>query len=708
MRSPLGNDHFATLKRRERAEASVLSRPRVVERRLSLSRRVERQRHDMHRSSLLIIALVMLLLVTGLAPVCTAQRPSTSASSAANATGPQNVTELASFLNTTITEQLAADHIAGATVAVVKDGRLFYTHGYGYADVEHKTPVDANTTMFEIGSVTKLFTWTAVMQLVQQGKINLHADVNTYLKDFKLPATYPQPITMEHLMTHTAGFEGSDLSPGLAVSDPKDLQPLSTVLAQTIPARVWPPGQVWSYSNWGAALAGYIVQEVSGEPFNQYVQHHIFTPLGMHNTTIEQPVPGPLAANTATGYAYSDGTFIKQPSFTILMPPAGAIRSTAPDMAKFMLAHLNNGTYNNTHILSAAAAEDMHSSHFNPDHYTKFGLGFVIGNQNNESSISHTGGTLSFNTLCILWPARNVGLFASYSSPGGALAVSDLQTKFLDHYYPYTPIPPQPRNFNDAPSVTGTYQSTRTVYTTAVKYFASLISPSTADVTGNPNGTVTTAVSGQQLNLVEVAPLVFTPQGNVTPLLQGAHFIFTTGSNGTYFHPDAAPQYYERLPWYATPAGITNLGYLCLAVFLSAAIWPVGALHGRWRRWRGRTAETMTSTRTRLPSLAHWVIGIVAVLYWLVFLIPFLLVLALGQNIQFLLWSLTIPPPIVAWLTLPLIAIPLTVVGVILAVLAWTRRYWTTFGRIHYTVVVGAAVAFIAWLNYWNLIGFRW
>ena len=661
------------------------------------------------RSSVIVITLVTLLLITGFAPyLCAAQQPSSPAPPAANTTrGPQNVTELASFLNTTITEQLAADHIAGATVAVVKGGKLFYTHGYGYADVEHKTPVDANTTMFEIGSVTKLFTWTAVMQLVQEGKIDLHADVNTYLKAFKIPQTYPQPITMEHLMTHTAGFE-EDRPEDLLYCSPQDVQPLDTVLAHTIPARVHPPGQVWSYSNWGATLAAYVVQEVSGEPFDQYLQHHIFTPLGMHHTTIEQPVPASLAANAATGYAYNNGEFIGQPADYIQLPPAGAGRSTATDMAKFMIAHLQNGEYNGTPLLNPSTAEDMHRAHFTPDPYTKMGLGFIIGNQNNESSIWHSGGIRYFFTQFILWPQRNVGLFVSYNSPGGGYATFDLQTKFLDHYYPHTPIPPQPRNFNDAPSVTGTYQSTRTVYTTAVKYFASLISPSTADVTGNPNGTVTTAVSGQQLNLVEVAPLVFTPQGNVTPLLQGAHFIFTTGSNGTYFHPDAAPQYYERLPWYATPAGITNLGYLCLAVFLSAAIWPVGALHGRWRRWRGRTTETMTSTRTRLPSLAHWVIGIVAVLYWLVFLIPFLLVLALGQNIQFLLWSLTIPPPIVAWLTLPLIAIPLTVVGVILAVLAWTRRYWTTFGRIHYTVVVGAALAFIIWLNYWNLIGFRW
>jgi len=661
----------------------------------------------MHRSSLLIIALVMLLLVTGCAPLCAAQQPSpTHTAPTANATGPQNVTELASFLNTTISNELDALHISGATVAVVKDGKLFYAHGYGYADVEHKTPVDANTTLFAIGSTTKLFTWTAVMQLVQEGKIDLHADVNTYLKDFKIPETYPQPITMEHLMTHTAGF--AEQIRGLQLSDPKDLQPLGTVLAQTIPARVWPPGQVWSYSNYGTALAGYIVQEVSGIPFDQYVQEKIFTPLGMHNTTIAQPVPSPLAANVSKAYAYSDGTLRQTKDWIVGIPPAGAIHSTAPDMAKFMIAHLQNGEYNGTRILNASTAQAMHSAHFTPDPYTKFGLGFFMGNQNNESNINHGGDTTYFHTMCMLWPARNVGLFVSYNSPGGALARDDLVTKFLDHYYPYTPTPPQPRNFNDAPAVTGTYQNTRTP-TTPQKYLTSLLQP-TVDITGDPNGTLTVAASGSPMNFVEVAPLAFAkPDGNTT-ISGDSHVIFAATPAYTYFHLNVFPQYSERLPWYATPAGITNLGYLCLAVFLSTAIWPLGDLHSRWRRWRGTgPAETTAPTPTHLPSLAHWVMGIVTILYWLVFLIPFLLLLALGQDgFGYLLSSLAIPPPIIAWLTLPLIAIPLTIVGVILAVLAWTRRYWTTFGRIHYTVVVGAALAFIAWLNYWNLIGFRW
>ena len=653
---------------------------------------------------LVVFTLIVLLLTAGLIPcLCSAQQsPSSSAPAATNATrGPTDPAELAAFLNTTIADELNYSHIAGATVAVVKDGKLFYTQGYGYADVENKTPVDANASMFEIASTTKLFTWTAVMQLVEEGRIDLHADVNTYLKDFKIPSTYPQPVTMEHLMTHTAGFE--DIGLGYAVSNPNDLQPLGTTLAQTIPARIWPPGQVWSYSNWGAALAGYIVQEVSGVPFNQYVREHIFTPLGMNNTTIEQPPPSPLAANVVKTYAYANGSFEQKPDFIVQLAPAGAIYSTAPDMAKFMIAHLNNGIYNATRILNASTTQDMHCAHFTPDPYTKFGLGFFVGNQNNESNINHPGATTYFQARCMLWPERNVGLFVSYNSPGGQDTRDDLVTKFLDHYYPYTPTPPQAVNANDAPSLTGTYQITRSSYTTLFKYF--FAQTQTIDITGNPNGTL--SVPDLPLSPVEVAPLVFAlPAGNAT-IDGNSHFIFTTSGNGTYFHLDATPQYDERLPWYATPAGVKHLGYICLAVFLSVAIW-LGTLRVRWRRWR-RHEQKAEGARRHLPSLAHWIMGITAILYWVFISFVHLLEIIFGlQWTAALFDSLAIPPPIVAWLTLPLIAIALTIAGVLITILVWTRRYWTTFGRIHYTVVAGAALAFIAWLNYWNLIGFRW
>jgi CubicO group peptidase (beta-lactamase class C family) len=198
-------------------------------------------------------------------------------------------------------------HIVGVAVSVVKDGKLFFAKGYGYADLENNIRVDPEATLFKLGSLTKLFTWTAVMQLAEQGKLDLDADVNTYL-DFRIPDTYPQPITLKHLMAHTSGFE--DLHAEMVTLAEENLLPPREWLASHIPARVRPPGEVAAYSNYGAALAGYIVARVSGQSYSQYVQEHILDPLGMEGTTALWPTPPELLARESVGYMY-DETLIR-------------------------------------------------------------------------------------------------------------------------------------------------------------------------------------------------------------------------------------------------------------------------------------------------------------------------------------------------------------------------------------------------------------
>lgn len=184
------------------------------------------------------------------------------------AQGPSDPAELESFLDGLFLQQMQDYHIVGAAVAVVKDGRMLFSKGYGYADLDNNIPVDPQATLFKLGSLTKLFTWTAVMQLAEQGRLDLDADVNHYL-DFRIPGTYAQPITLKHLMTHTAGFE--DLHTGMVTLDPKELAPPREWLVTHLPRRVRPPGEAAAYSNYGAALAGYIVMRSSGQSYSQYV-----------------------------------------------------------------------------------------------------------------------------------------------------------------------------------------------------------------------------------------------------------------------------------------------------------------------------------------------------------------------------------------------------------------------------------------------------
>ncbi|HEX2244245.1 MAG TPA: serine hydrolase domain-containing protein, partial [Gammaproteobacteria bacterium] len=227
--------------------------------------------------------------------------------------GPTDPAELEAFLDKLLGREMEKHHIAGAAVSVVKDGELFFAKGYGEADVEKGIPVDPEQTIFHVGSVGKLFTWTAVMQLAEQGKLDLDADINTYL-DFRIPDTYPQPITLKHLMTHTAGFEDRYFE--RLASDPNDLLPPREWLVSHMPARVRPPGDIAAYSSYGTALAGYIVARVSGEPYDQYIQEHILNPLGMTHTTAQSPMPPDLRAHASLGYTYEDGDFQAYPNYT--------------------------------------------------------------------------------------------------------------------------------------------------------------------------------------------------------------------------------------------------------------------------------------------------------------------------------------------------------------------------------------------------------
>ncbi|OLE29263.1 MAG: hypothetical protein AUG44_04995 [Actinobacteria bacterium 13_1_20CM_3_71_11] len=225
---------------------------------------------------MLLSALVGCLVVPVVDP---AARPAWSAP--AGCTDP-SAAAVSGFFDRTLPDQLARNHVPGAVVSVVAGGRTVFAKGYGTADLARGTPIDPARSLVRIASISKLFTWTAVMQQVEAGRLDLNADVNRYLTAFKIPATYPQPVTLQALLNHTAGFE--DRVIGTGARSAADVPPLGEYLATHMPARIRPPGRISAYSNYGAALAGYIVSVVSGEPYDAYVQRHILDPLGMATT----------------------------------------------------------------------------------------------------------------------------------------------------------------------------------------------------------------------------------------------------------------------------------------------------------------------------------------------------------------------------------------------------------------------------------------
>jgi CubicO group peptidase (beta-lactamase class C family) len=344
-------------------------------------------------------------------------------------------TDLNAWLDGYLPYALQSGDIAGAVVAVVKDGRVLTERGYGFSDVEHRTPVDPEKTLFRPGSVSKLFTWTAVMQLVEQGKVDLDTDVNQYL-DFTIPARGGKPVTLRNLMQHTAGFE--EQAKGIISEDPK-APGYVALLKQWVPERVFDAGTTQAYSNYGASLAGYIVQRVSGEPFDSYIEKHIFEPLDMKYSSFHQPLPAQLVPLMSKGYRLASG---EPHAYEIVGPaPAGSLASPAEDMAHFMIAHLQNGEYHGKRILSEATARQMHDSPLTllPP-LNRMELGFFETNINGREVIAHLGDTEYFHTSLHLFLQEGVGLYVSFNSPGRQGAAGGLRSAlfqdFADRYFP--------------------------------------------------------------------------------------------------------------------------------------------------------------------------------------------------------------------------------------------------------------------------------
>ncbi|MBV6449443.1 MAG: D-aminopeptidase [Anaerolineales bacterium] len=608
--------------------------------------------------------------------------------------GPNDAAEMEAFMDDLLARQMEENHIAGAAVAVVKDGQLFFAKGYGYADVENKIPVDAETTMFKIGSLTKLFTWTAVMQLVEQGKLNLDADVNTYL-DFSIPNTYPQPITLKHLMTHTSGFE--DLHAELVSLDEENLAPPNAWLSSHIPARVRPPGEVAAYSNYNAALAGYIVARVSGQSFSEYVQGQILNPLGMTNTTAQSPTPSELRAQESVGYLYDGGAYQVFPQ--LLSPedlfPAGVMRASASDMARFMIMHLQSSFYGDAaseiRILKEETAQQMHETLFAPDpRILGNAYGFFEFDDNGQRALGHSGSGEPMESMLLLLPEQNLGVFVAYNSLGaGELNRQHFgfQRAFFDHYYPASAVAQiqPPADFTErADRFTGAYKWTMSSYTTFEKYFA-LTGP-TINVTNPGDGTLLLKSPFGEWRIVEEEPLYFRQVDG--PF----HMAFHEDDQGriAYLFTDYTPMMsFEKLKWYETLGFNMPLLMTCLLLFLS--VLPVTLtrffrnrrLVANPKPWRVASALIVGISILNLL----FIVGNVIWGEQIVFGIPFAYKVTLGLGV---------------------LSAVLTVAALVYAVLAWKDRYWSAAFRIYFTLVTVAAVAFVWFLNQWNLLGWRY
>jgi CubicO group peptidase (beta-lactamase class C family) len=471
---------------------------------------------------------------------------------------------------------LESNDIAGAVVVIVKDGQVLTQRGFGYADVASRKRVDPATTIFRAGSISKLFTWTAVMQLVEQGKIDLDADVNQYL-DFKIPPYQDKPITVRNLMTHTPGFEEA-VKGGIRFSG--QVPPLNEVLKGMLPARVYAPGSTPAYSNYGAGVASYIVERVSGMPFEDYIERNIFVPLNMTHSSFRQPLPSQLAPFMSQGYPKASEA--PKPYELISIPGAGSVAVSGADMAKFMIAHLKQGAG----LLKPETAQLMHD----PSHETLPGtnhmaLGFYEMQLNGSSAIGHGGDLNFFHSDMWIYPTKNVGLFVSMNSAGEHAATEAIRIalfeQFGDRYFPAanTADPVElPTAKDHARMLAGSYISSRGFFTNFIDVL-NLVGQVKIGLDKDGRPLVPAILGGEPKKWIEIAPFVWQDafgHGRLGARVENGRVVRWS------FNPVSPFMVWDRAPWYRDAAWLMPLFVTALIIIaLTALSWPVAAISRR-------------------------------------------------------------------------------------------------------------------------------
>ena len=508
--------------------------------------------------------------------------PATSTTVAQTGTpaAPLTQADLEAWLDGFLPYALGTGDIAGAVVVVVKDGEVLLQKGYGYSDVAARKPVDPQLTLFRPGSVSKLFTWTAVMQLVEQGKLDLDTDINKYL-DFAVPPRDGQPITLRNIMTHTSGFE--EQVKGLMGVESQPIEPFGDHLKAWIPQRVFAPGSTPAYSNYATAVAGYIVARTSGQSFDEYIEQHIFTPLGMKQATFRQPLPEQLKPYMSKGYEVASQS--DKPYEIVGPAPAGSLAASGADMGRFMIAHLQKGAFGSEHILQPATAEQMHGTALTLlPRVQRMLLGFYEQNYNGRRIIGHGGDTQWFHSNLHLFIDDGVGLFFSVNSPGKAGAAHQIREALFQGFTDrYLPGPTLDGKVDPATAkahahlMAGLYDNSRRMESS----FLSLLNlAGPIKVTANDDGTVSVPIArnlaGVPIKWREVEPFVWRDSEGKSLLAaqvkdgRVVRFSFDGLSPFMVFEPVAA----STSPGWLMPGLIGGF----VVLLLTSLAWPVSAL----------------------------------------------------------------------------------------------------------------------------------
>lgn len=536
--------------------------------------------------------------------------------------------DLQAWLDGLVPAALREGDIAGLVISVVRQGEVLLEAGYGLADVATRRPMDPGSTVVRAASVAKSFTAAAVMQLVEAGRLDLDRDVNDYL-DFAIPPAFGAPITLRHLLTHTAGFAE-------IAYQRHDPPPSLREHVRQVPRRIYPPGTIPAYSNYGVALAGYIAARAAGESFTDLVERRILAPLGMDRSTFRMAIPPALAASLASTYPVASAPPYAEDLLTGLAPteaPASALAATARDMTRFMLAHLGGGSVGEARILRPETVRLMHAPAFVPMAGAQpVALGLFRTDYRGHHVIGHSGDGEGAHAEMKLLPDEGVGVFIAMNSSGvlrgilpAAFALrARLFEAFVDRYFPTAPVPEEPTAATareHARLIAGEYAWSRQArgdYREALELLQRAALGLV--ITARNDGTIETppSISFQTAGLTqrwrEVRPFVWREVGGDAHLLA-----LVQDGRVRAVWTDQAASFWVNLPvpwWRSARLNGLLLGFAALTLLVVTLAWSIRALLRR----RGGAAPGSGTPQPRAAGLTRLAcaLGVVYLIGWVV------------------------------------------------------------------------------------------
>ena len=561
-------------------------------------------------AALVVVALLALL---SLLTACGSTSSSASLPPREPPSGEHQLTakDVNAWLDGKLPDALKNEDIPGAVVSVVKDGQVVTTRGYGWSNTGasggQPVAVDPQTSLFRVASISKIPTSIAAMQLVEQGKVDLDADISAYL-DFEIERRFDEPLTLRNLLTHSAGFEES-------IRMAQDETDLEAYVKTNPPVQVFEPGSTPGYSNYGMALAGYIVQRVSGQPFETYVREHVLEPAGMTSSTYEQPLPKDMAGSLGPGYT-STG---EEVPFELMGDfPAGSLTVSAPDFAAFMNAQLSRSPK----LLREETWEQMWSPGLGEERLGnrakagEMGLGYFDLSRHGRRVVGHGGDIVGWHSQFELYPEENTGIFIAYNGDGNDSDSSnnlreDLAQGFADRYFPGETVKASGSkdSAERARQVAGSYVPSRVPWASFAAAWVPTLFPATIEQTGDGG------LKDGKTQYVEVEPWVWRQ-------VDGRSAFAAQVEDGKVVSLSQGPAL-TLIPMTPVQQMLAPVFGICLVLLLVLTVaWPIGALRRRRALARGREVGAPVSWLTRVAR-GGGAVALASQFTWIVILVVF-------------------------------------------------------------------------------------